>query len=68
MHRLITLTTDFGPGSLYVAQMKARLLHAKAGCTLIDIAHDLPAHDIRGASWFLGQAASLSHRAHCTWW
>ena len=56
MHRLITLTTDFGPGSLYVAQMKARLLHAKAGCTLIDIAHDLPAHDIRGASWFLGQA------------
>jgi S-adenosylmethionine hydrolase len=56
MHRIITLTTDFGPGSLYVAQMKARLLQAEARCTLVDIAHDLPAHDIRGASWFLGQA------------
>ena len=56
MHRIITLTTDFGTGSLYVAQMKARLLQTTAACTLVDIAHDLPAHDIRGASWFLGQA------------
>lgn len=56
MRRIVTLTTDFGPGSLYVAQMKARLLHSRAEITLVDIAHDLPAHDIRGASWFLGQA------------
>ena len=56
MPRLLTLTTDFGPGSLYVAQLKARLLHAQAGCSLVDIAHDLPAHDVRGASWFIGQA------------
>jgi len=55
MRRIVTLTTDFGPGSLYVAQMKARLLHTRAHITLIDIAHDLPAHDIRAASWFLGQ-------------
>ena len=56
MQRIVTLTTDFGTGSVYVAQMKARLLQAAAACTIVDLAHDLPAHDIRGASWFLRQA------------
>ena len=56
MPRIVTLTTDFGTGSVYVAQLKAALLHAAEPPTLVDIAHDLPAHDIRTASWIVGQA------------
>jgi S-adenosyl-L-methionine hydrolase (adenosine-forming) len=56
MPRIVTLTTDFGTGSVYVAQLKAALLHAATPPTLVDIAHDLPAHAIRGAAWLAGQA------------
>lgn len=56
MSRIVTLTTDFGTGSVYVAQLKARLLHTSTPPTLVDISHDLPAHDIRAAAWLVGQA------------
>jgi S-adenosylmethionine hydrolase len=56
MPRIVTLTTDFGSGSEYVAEMKGRLLHAQQPFTLVDIAHDIPAHDIRAAAWLVGQA------------
>jgi len=56
MLRIVTLTTDFGTGSEYVAQIKATLLGAATPPTLVDIAHDLPAHDIRAAAWLVGQA------------
>jgi S-adenosylmethionine hydrolase len=56
MPRILTLTTDFGSGSGYVAEMKGRLLHARQPFSLVDIAHDLPAHDIRAAAWLVGQA------------
>ena len=56
MPRIVTLTTDFGTGSGYVAEMKGVLLHAQASFTLVDIAHDLPAHDVRAAAWLVGQA------------
>lgn len=56
MLRIVTLTTDFGSGSEYVAEMKGRLLHAQQPFTLVDIAHDIPAHDIRATAWLVGQA------------
>jgi len=56
MPRVVTLTTDFGSGSGYVAEMKGRLLRARSPFTLVDIAHDLPPHDIRAAAWLVGQA------------
>lgn len=56
MPRIVTLTTDFGSGSEYVAEFKGRLLHARSPFTLVDIAHDVPAHDIRAAAWLSGQA------------
>jgi S-adenosylmethionine hydrolase len=56
MPRVVTLTTDFGSGSGYVAEMKGRLLHARAQFTLVDIAHDVSPHDIRAAAWLVGQA------------
>lgn len=54
--RIVTLTTDFGTGSGYVAELKGRLLHARRSCTLIDIAHDVPAHDVRAAAWLVARA------------
>ena len=56
MPRIVTLTTDFGTGSVYVAQLKAVLLQADPPPLLVDIAHDLPAHDVRAAAWVVGQA------------
>jgi len=56
MPRIVTLTTDFGTGSEYVAQLKAVLLGSTMPPMLIDIAHDVPAHDIRAAAWLVGQA------------
>jgi S-adenosylmethionine hydrolase len=55
MTRVVTLTTDFGSGSGYVAELKGRLLHARSPFTLVDIAHDVPPHDIRAAAWLVGQ-------------
>jgi S-adenosylmethionine hydrolase len=54
--RIVTLTTDFGAGSGYVAEMKGRILRARVPVVLIDIAHDVPAHDVRAAAWLVGQA------------
>ncbi|MFM8635781.1 MAG: S-adenosyl-l-methionine hydroxide adenosyltransferase family protein [Planctomycetia bacterium] len=58
MYRIVTLTTDFGTGSGYVAEMKGRLLHAAAPITLVDLSHDVPPHDIRAATWLVGQACA----------
>lgn len=56
MPRIVTLTTDFGTGSAYVAELKGRLLRARVPFTLVDIAHDLPPHDLRATAWLVGQA------------
>jgi S-adenosylmethionine hydrolase len=56
MPRIVTLTTDFGSGSGYAAELKGRLLQAGDRCTLVDIAHDVPPHDIRAAAWLVAQA------------
>jgi len=58
MPRVVTLTTDFGSGSGYVAELKGRLLHATTPFTLVDISHDVPPHDIRAAAWLVGQSCS----------
>ena len=57
MPRVVTLTTDFGSGSGYVAELKGRLLHATTPFTLVDIAHDVPPHDIRAAAWLVGKSS-----------
>ncbi|NCY01830.1 MAG: hypothetical protein EBX36_02715 [Planctomycetia bacterium] len=56
MARVVTLTTDFGPDSGYVAELKGRLLHARAALTLVDISHAVPAHDVSAAAWLVAQA------------
>lgn len=56
MARIVTLTTDFGTGSAYVAELKGRLFHARSVPTVIDISHDLPPHDVWEAAWLVAAA------------
>src|ERR1051325_9149583 len=50
---LITLTSDFGEGSPYVAAMKARLLMGCPGATLVDVGHAVPAFDVLSGAFVL---------------
>lgn len=50
---LVTLTTDFGAGSPYVAAMKAAVLKACPDARLIDLSHEVPAYDVRTGGFLL---------------
>ncbi len=50
---LITLTSDFGEGSPYVAAMKARLLEGCPGAALVDVSHAVPAFDVVAGAFVL---------------
>jgi S-adenosylmethionine hydrolase len=43
----ITLTTDFGNGSPYVAAMKGVILSINPSANVVDLSHEVPAQDIR---------------------
>jgi len=47
---LITLTTDFGTGSPYVAAMKGVILSLNPAATVVDITHGVPPQDVRYGS------------------
>src|SRR5205807_1675999 len=53
---LITLTTDFGTDSPYVAAMKGVILGINPAARLIDLSHDIPPQDLRHTAFFLTQA------------
>lgn len=44
--RVITLLTDFGTADGYVAEMKGVLISKAPDVALVDLAHDLPVHDV----------------------
>jgi S-adenosylmethionine hydrolase len=46
---LITLLTDFGTADGYVAEMKGVLFTAAPGAQVVDLSHDVPAHDVDAA-------------------
>ncbi|MFL5331352.1 MAG: S-adenosyl-l-methionine hydroxide adenosyltransferase family protein [Gemmataceae bacterium] len=50
---LITLTTDFGAGSSYVAAMKGALLSVAPHVQIVDLTHDIPPQDLRAAALYL---------------
>jgi S-adenosylmethionine hydrolase len=50
---LITLTTDFGTGSPYVAQMKGVILGINPEANIVDITHDIPPQDIAAGALVL---------------
>lgn len=65
---VFTLTTDFGAGSGYPAQVKGVLLSAVPGAVIVDVSHDVPRHDVlAGAllleaclSWFPAETIHLA--------
>ncbi|MEX2091748.1 MAG: SAM-dependent chlorinase/fluorinase [Pirellulales bacterium] len=54
---LITLTTDFGEGSRYVAAMKGVILSINPRASLIDSSHCVPPQDIRRGAIALAETA-----------
>jgi len=53
---IITLTTDFGNSDGFVGAMKGVILSINPNAQLVDIAHDIPHHDVRSAAWVLAGA------------
>src|SRR5438552_13251352 len=53
---IITLTTDFGEGSPYVAAMKGVILGLNSTARIVDLSHQIPAQDVRHAAFFLTSA------------
>jgi S-adenosylmethionine hydrolase len=53
---LLTLTTDFGDGSPYVAAMKGVILGLNPRARLVDLTHQVPPQDVRYAAFFLAAA------------
>jgi S-adenosylmethionine hydrolase len=53
---LLTLTTDFGYGSPYVAAMKGVILGINPAARLVDLSHAIPPQDLRHAAYFLDNA------------
>ena len=56
MPRIITLTTDFGPGSPYVAQMKGVILSIDPEAALVDITHGIEPQNVRQGALVLADA------------
>ncbi|MEN0110966.1 MAG: SAM-dependent chlorinase/fluorinase, partial [Planctomycetota bacterium] len=54
---IITVTTDFGAGGRYVAQLKGVLYARAPGVTIVDLSHDIPSQDIAAAARLLKDAA-----------
>lgn len=54
---IITLTTDFGVGSRYVAAMKGVILSINPQAQIIDLSHAVPPRDIRAGAIVLAETA-----------
>jgi S-adenosylmethionine hydrolase len=52
----VTLTTDFGDGSAYVAAMKGTLLAVNPAVRLLDLSHRIRPQDLMAAAYFLADA------------
>lgn len=56
MASIITLTTDFGVRDQYVAAMKGVILQINPGATIVDVSHEVAAHDVVEAVYVTSQA------------
>jgi S-adenosylmethionine hydrolase len=56
MHPVIALLTDFGLQDHYVGAMKGAILTACPEATLVDVTHDVPAHDVAAGALALDAA------------
>jgi S-adenosylmethionine hydrolase len=55
---MITLLTDFGWRDGYIGAMKGVILRINPACRIIDLAHEIPPHDVMGAALVLDQTYS----------
>ena len=55
MRRIITLTTDFGDGSSYAAQMKGVILSMNPDVQLVDVTHAVPPQNVRQGAMILSE-------------
>ena len=55
---IVTLLTDFGTKDSYVASMKGVILTINPRCRLVDISHEVSAHDVEEGAYILLQAFS----------
>jgi len=53
---LITLLTDFGPADIFVGSMKGVILGINPEARIVDLTHEVPAHDIRSGAFLLYSA------------
>ncbi len=56
MSGIITLTTDFGASSPYVAAMKGVILSIHPAATIVDVTHAIGAQDVRAGALVLEEA------------
>jgi S-adenosyl-L-methionine hydrolase (adenosine-forming) len=56
---LITLTTDFGEGSPYVAAMKGVMLAINAQLSIVDLSHAVAPQDVRAGARLLAEVTPL---------
>jgi S-adenosylmethionine hydrolase len=50
---IITLLTDFGTADYFVGAMKGAILSANPRAVIVDITHEIPAHDVRAGAFTL---------------
>ena len=55
---LITLLTDFGAADYFVGALKGAILSVNAQARIVDITHEIPAHDVRAGAFTLLAAYS----------
>src|SRR5207245_10909454 len=54
---IITLLTDFGAADVFVGSMKGVILGINPHAKIIDLTHDIPAHNIRAGAYLLPSAS-----------
>jgi S-adenosylmethionine hydrolase len=57
MTTIVTLTTDFGLADGYVGAMKGVIARLAPEARVVDIAHDVPRHDVAHAAWVIATTA-----------
>jgi S-adenosylmethionine hydrolase len=51
--RLVSLTTDFGLADPFVGLVKAQILRRCPGALIVDLTHEIAAHDVEAAAFWL---------------
>ena len=57
--KILTFTTDFGTSDTYVGQMRGVVLSVAPEAILVDLSHDVPAHDVPAGAYVLQTGYSV---------